>query len=491
MSNPKSRTWPTPPINFDNTYAKLPGNFHTHLAPVPVANPRLIKINFDLAAELGIDGDFLGSSEGLEILSGNIVTEGSTPLAMAYGGHQFGNWAGQLGDGRAILLGEVLNIDGVRYDIQLKGSGQTPYSRGGDGRAWIGPVLREYVISEAMAALGIPTTRALAAVSTGQDVMREDIFPGAILTRVSRGHIRVGTFEYFASKNDVPSLKILADYVIDRHYPNARIAANPYLSLLESVITAQARLIAMWMGVGFIHGVMNTDNMSVFGETIDYGPCAFMDNYHPKTVYSYIDHGGRYAYANQPSIASWNLTSFASSILPLIDEDQEAATHLAQEAISKFSTLFNDAWESVLCKKIGIENPVKGDIEIARELLDIMAKNKLDFTNTFRRLSREQQDPCPDLEQWLKKWKTRLNLGKNEMAEVHGKMDLQNPAYIARNHRMEQMIAAALEGDYGPFEKMLKILGMPYDEQAENPENIAFQMPPRPHEVVKHTFCGT
>ncbi|MDH3335286.1 MAG: YdiU family protein, partial [Rhodospirillaceae bacterium] len=367
------------PFPFNNTYATLPGQFYSRLNPVPVKSPKLVKINSGLADELGVDNGFLSSNHGIDILAGNKIADGSAPIAMAYGGHQFGNWAGRLGDGRAILLGEVVNKNGARFDVQLKGSGPTPYSRGGDGRAWIGPVLREYLLSEAMAALGIPTTRALAAVTTGENVVREEILPGAILTRVSKGHVRVGTFEYFASNNDFASIKLLADYVIARNFPDAGKSDNPYLFMLESIITDQAKLIARWMGVGFIHGVMNTDNMSVFGETIDYGPCAFMDGYAPDTVYSFIDQNGRYAYANQPSIASWNLTSLASTLLHLIDEkDEDIAIEKAQNAINGFSDIFRNEWSAVLCKKIGIENPNSNDGDIAREFLDIMAANKAD-----------------------------------------------------------------------------------------------------------------
>ena len=487
------------PFPFDNTYASLPDQFHSRLNPVPVKNPGLVKINLALATELGIDADFLNTSSGIDILAGNKIASGSTPIAMAYGGHQFGNWAGRLGDGRAILLGEVVNNMGVRHDIQLKGSGRTPYSRGGDGRAWIGPVLREYVLSEAMAALGIPTTRALAAVTTGESVLREEPFPGAILTRVSRGHIRIGTFEYFASNNDFASIKLLADYVISRHYPDALENDNPYLFLLENIIANQAKLVAQWMGVGFIHGVMNTDNMSVFGETIDYGPCAFMDGYAPDTVYSFIDKNGRYAYANQPTIASWNLTSLASTLLNLIDTiDEDSAIEKAQNAINNFSNSFTDEWSSVLCKKIGIENPNSDDSNLAREFLDIMAASKADFTLSFRYLANELSGGGPNtkeiigesekLSSWLEKWKNRLSLEQTSSADIVLMMNKTNPAFIPRNHRIEQMIKVSLAGDYTEFEKMLKILSHPYDEQ---PQNAAYRLPPNDDEVVQNTFCGT
>lgn len=486
------------PFALDNTYASLPRQFHTVLNPVPVKSPKLVKLNIALAAELGIDADFLGSDHGIAILAGNKVAAGSTPIAMAYGGHQFGNWAGRLGDGRAILLGEVISKNAVRYDIQLKGSGPTPYSRGGDGRAWIGPVLREYVISEAMAALGIPTTRALAAVTTGEIVIREERHPGAILTRVSKGHVRIGTFEYFASNNDSSSIKLLADYVIARHYPDIASANNPYLALLERIIKGQAELVAQWMGVGFIHGVMNTDNMSVFGETIDYGPCAFMDGYDPNTVYSFIDQNGRYAYKNQPSIASWNLTSLASTMLELIDIDQDIAIEKAQNAINGFSEIFTNAWTSVFCKKIGIRNHKPNDGALVREFMDILAATKADFTLSFRRLGNELQgDNAPlaeingestEFSKWLEKWKHRLAEEKATTTQIQSMMNRVNPMFIPRNHRVEQMIAAALNDEYGEFEKMLKILSSPYEEQ---PENAKYQLPPTSDEVVRNTFCGT
>jgi len=488
------------PFPFNNTYANLPAQFYSRTDPVAVKNPKLIKINLSLANDLGVDGDFLASNHGVDILAGNKIADGSTPIAMAYGGHQFGNWAGRLGDGRAILLGEVINKNGARFDVQLKGSGPTPYSRGGDGRAWIGPVLREYVLSEAMAALGIPTTRALAAVTTGEKVVREEILPGAILTRVSKGHIRVGTFEYFASNNDFASIKLLADYVIARNFPDAVKSANPYLFMLENIITDQAKLIAQWMGVGFIHGVMNTDNMSVFGETIDYGPCAFMDGYAPDTVYSFIDQNGRYAYANQPSIASWNLTSLASTLLSLIDEnDEDVAIEKAQNAINSFSDIFRNEWSAVLCKKIGIKTQNPDDSDLAREFLDIMAASKADFTLSFRYLANELTD-SPDekifgiigkskkLSNWLDKWKNRLSQEKSTRAEIISMMNQTNPAFIPRNHRVEYMIKQAVGGNYFEFEKMLEILSHPYDEQ---PENAAYRMAPNDDEIVRNTFCGT
>ena len=487
---------------FDNSYARLPNNFYARLNPTPVSNPSLIKINHYLAVELGLDADFLESSTGIEILAGNAIADKSDPIATAYGGHQFGNWAGQLGDGRAILLGEVINTNGTRLDIQLKGSGPTPFSRSGDGRAWMGPVLREYVVSEAMAALNIPTTRALAAVATGDNVVRENIFPGAILARVASSHVRVGTFEYFAAQNDEQSLRLLADYVIERHYPNAFANAfdnkNPYLTLLENVISRQAKLISKWMSVGFIHGVMNTDNMSIYGETIDYGPCAFMDSYHPKTVFSYIDQMGRYAYENQPQIAGWNLAQFASSILPLINPDEALAVKLAKGAVDSFSDLFIDAWSMDLNKKIGLETRQQGDFQLGQDLLDIMANNNADFTLTFRGLGNilinndrsvhELFNNPAIFDKWETKWRSRLACEPNKLSEIGIAMQRVNPAFIPRNHQIEQMITSALDGDFGPFNTLIEILSNPYDDQ---PEYSNYQMPPQAEEIIKNTFCGT
>ena len=485
-------------FEFDNSYARLPNNFYAKLNPTPVSSPSLIKINHSLAIDLGLDADFLGSNAGIEILAGNAIADKSDPIATAYGGHQFGNWAGQLGDGRAILLGEVINTNGARLDIQLKGSGPTPFSRSGDGRAWMGPVLREYVVSEAMAALNIPTTRALAAVATGENVMRESIFPGAILTRVASSHVRVGTFEFFASQNDEQSLRLLADYVIDRHYPDALDADNPYLTLLENVISRQAKLISKWTGVGFIHGVMNTDNMSIYGETIDYGPCAFMDSYHPQTVFSYIDQMGRYAYENQPQIAGWNLAQFASTILPLINPDEELAIKLAKGAVNSFSDLFIDAWSMDLNKKIGLEMREQGDFQLAQDLLDIMANNNADFTLVFRGLGnilinndrsvRELFNNPAMFDEWETKWHTRLSREPNKLSEIGVAMHSVNPAFIPRNHQIEQMITSALGGDFRPFNTLIEILSNPYDDQ---PEYSSYQMPPQPEEAIKNTFCGT
>jgi len=492
-------------FRFDNTYSKLPERFYARLDPTPVQEPGIIKVNRLLARRLGLDPNFLETPTGANILAGNQVPEGAEPLAMAYAGHQFGGWVPQLGDGRAILLGEVIGSDGRRHDVHLKGAGQTPFSRNGDGRAWIGPVLREYIVSETMAALGIPTTRTLAAVTTGEAVMREATYPGAVLVRVASSHIRVGTFQFFDARQDVEALRLLSDHVIDRHYPEARDSQNPYLALLEGVIARQATLIAKWMAVGFIHGVMNTDNMSISGETIDYGPCAFMDIYHPETVFSSIDHMGRYAYGNQPKIAHWNLSCFTSSILPLIDPNEEAAVEAATDKLNSFSEQFNSTWASYLGSKVGLLDHQDGDAGLAQELLDCMAVNKADFTLTFRRLcdlsnqkdfeNDSQDEPFTALfedqsmaEGWLVKWRARLSQEGRSQLERQTAMRAMNPAYVPRNHRVEEIIAAALEGDFHPFEKFIDILSRPFDDQ---PRNIDFQNPPLPEEIVRETFCGT
>ena len=373
-------------FHFDNSYAQLPERFYASLPPSPVPRPRLIRLNEELARHLGLDPGQLGNESGIEILAGNRVPDGATPLAMAYAGYQFGGWVPQLGDGRAILLGEVIDVDGVRRDIQLKGAGRTPFSRMGDGRAVLGPVLREYIVSEAMAALGIPTTRSLAAVFTGEEIMRETLLPGAVLTRIAGSHVRVGTFQYFSARRDVEALRLLADYVITRHYPELKGAVEPYLALLGAVIDRQASLVADWQLVGFIHGVMNTDNMSIAGETIDYGPCAFMDDFHPETVFSSIDHMGRYAYRNQPSIAHWNLAGFAQTLLPFVSDDQEDAVAKATKVVNTFPERFQAFYAPGLRRKIGLADIREGDDELAQSLLSSMADSRADFTLTFRGL---------------------------------------------------------------------------------------------------------
>jgi len=486
---------------FDNSYARLPERFFARVNPAPRENQSLIKLNDSLARELGADPDWLRSDAGIEVLSGRTMAEGSEPIAMAYAGHQFGNFVPQLGDGRAILLGEVIDRHGRRQDIQLKGAGQTPFSRNGDGQAALGPVLREYVVSEAMAALGIPTTRALAAMTTGEPVYRETALPGAVIVRVASSHVRIGTFQYFAARGDTDAVRELADHVIARHYPAAAEAGSPYLALLEDVIAAQAGLVAQWMLVGFIHGVMNTDNMSVAGETIDYGPCAFMDTYDPETVFSSIDQFGRYAYANQPAIALWNLTRFAETLLPLLAPDEGPAIAIAENALADFAPRFREAHHSGMLRKIGIAHPSDGDAELAGAILEAMADNKVDFTLFFRRLSEaiepgngEDQlrslfaDPaaCDNL---LQQWRARLD-GEPGDAGIHrATMKAANPVYIPRNHRVEEVIKAAIKSsDFAPFEELLTVLSKPFEARDEF---ARYEDPPLEHERVRATFCGT
>ena len=485
---------------FRNSYARLPDRFFERLAPTPVAAPRLIKLNEKLALELGLHPEALATPKGIEVLAGNRVAVNSEPLAMAYAGHQFGNFVPQLGDGRAILLGEVIDRNGVRRDIQLKGSGPTRFSRMGDGRAALGPVLREYIVSEAMAALGIPTTRSLAAVLTGETVRRETLLPGAVLTRVASSHIRVGTFQFFAARGDIEALKNLADHVIERHYPEASGAPNPYRALLDLVIGRQVDLIANWMLVGFIHGVMNTDNMSIAGETIDYGPCAFMDAYDPATVYSSIDEGGRYAFGNQPRIAQWNLARLAETLLPLLASHQDEAIKHAQAAIDAIGPDFEQAYGSGLRRKIGLFQSKPEDAGLIEDLLERMTENRADFTLTFRALC--DSAVCAEndtavrvlfnnpaaFDEWAVKWRARLAEDGGDPSARREAMRAVNPQYIPRNHRVEEAIAEAVRGDYAPFETLVAVLSKPFDDQ---PEFARYADPPRPEEVVHQTFCGT
>jgi uncharacterized protein YdiU (UPF0061 family) len=455
---------------FDNTYARLPDRFFARLAPTPVSAPRLVKLNRALALELGLDPEALASPDGVEILAGNRLAEGSEPIALAYAGHQFGNFVPQLGDGRALLLGEVVDRSGRRRDIQLKGSGPTPFSRNGDGRAALGPVLREYIISEAMAALGIPTTRSLAAVITGEPVFREDTLPGAVLTRVAASHIRVGTFQFFAARGDVEGVRLLADHVIARHYPDA----GSYRGLFEKVISAQAELVAKWLGVGFIHGVMNTDNMSIAGETIDYGPCAFMDAYNPETVFSSIDRHGRYAYGKQPQIAGWNLARFGETLLPLFDPDQDKALAQANESLQSYGERFGRAYLGVLRRKFGLFTEQDSDGELAKGFLKLLMDNGTDYTQAFRRLSQGEM-PVDD-GGWAGLYRARLALEPEHEAGRRAAMLRTNPAYIPRNHRVEAALAAAVkDDDYGPFEELLAVLAKPFEER---PPFAAYADPP-------------
>ena len=492
-----------PPFAFDNSYARLPERFFARLTPTPAPAPRLVRLNETLARHLGIDPDRLAAPEGVQMLAGNRLPDGAEPLAMAYAGHQFGSFVPQLGDGRALLLGEVQDRGGVRRDIQLKGAGRTPFSRMGDGRAPLGPVLREYIVSEAMAALGISTTRALAAVTTGENIRREGLHPGAVLTRVARSHVRVGTFEFFASRGDVDAVRRLADYVMARHYPNAAASEQPYRALLQTVIDGTAELIASWQLIGFIHGVMNTDNTSIAGETIDYGPCAFMDTFHPTTVYSSIDVSGRYAYGNQPRIAHWNLARFAQALLPLLGDDGDDAVAAAQGAIDIFPARFEAAYHAGLRRKLGLAEKREGDHELARDLLNIMAENKADFTLTFRRLSDAANAGGPEadgpvrgrfynpsaFDVWAARWRQRLAQEGGTRADRRAAMRTVNPAFIPRNHRVEMAIAAVqYGGDVTPLDELLTVLAAPYDDQ---PEFAHYAAPPQAHEMVCETFCGT
>ena len=469
-------------IPFDNSYARLPPQFYARLDPTPVAEPRLLALNTGLAEALGLDADWLASPEGVAVLAGNTVPEGAEPLAQAYAGHQFGNWVPQLGDGRAILLGEVVDRQGGRRDIQLKGSGPTPFSRMGDGRAWLGPVLREYLVSEAMHAMGIPTTRSLAAVATGETILRERPLPGAVLTRVARSHIRVGTFQFFYAREDRAGLEALTRHAIARHYP----AADGALGLLHAVIAAQAELIAAWMAVGFIHGVMNTDNMSIAGETIDYGPCAFMDAYDPGQVYSSIDRHGRYAYNRQPDIAVWDLAQLATALLPLIDDDKERAVETATEALHGFAPIFQAAHLRRFRAKLGLRREEPEDPALIARLLDVMAAEGADFTNTFRALA-EGRPLAPAFADWIAAWEARSEREAAEPAERAALMRGASPAVIPRNHRIEAAIEAATAGDLAPFHALGAALARPF----EPPQDAALAEPPRAEEEVLQTFCGT
>ena len=472
-----------PAIAFDNSYSRLPATMYAGVMPTPVEAPRLIKVNTGLAAELGIDLARLSA----EVAVGNALPHGAAPLAQAYAGHQFGGFVPQLGDGRAILLGEVIDTSGKRRDIQLKGAGQTPFSRRGDGRAALGPVLREYLVSEAMHALGLPTTRALMAATTGEKVYREQVLPGAVLTRVAASHIRVGTFQYFAVRRDLESLRALADHVIARHYPQLAGAANPYLALLDAVIMAQAALVARWVQVGFIHGVMNTDNMTISGETIDYGPCAFMDAYDPATVFSSIDEGGRYAYDNQAPIAQWNLARLAETLLTLIDADLDTAVRIATERIENFPAIYIRHWLKGFRAKIGLISEEDGDMALIQALLDQMQLARADFTLTFRRLARGED--VPELAAWTPPWRQRLISDPQSTEDRLALMRGVNPAVIPRNHLVEEMIAAAVtHGDYAPFETMLEALSRPHDEQ---PSGSRYAAAPPQRDEAYRTFCGT
>jgi serine/tyrosine/threonine adenylyltransferase len=488
-----------PLFNFDNTFARNLEGFFVSCKAESSSAPKFIQFNHTLAEELGLDPIALDSKAGLEIFSGNVIPEGSEPLAQGYAGHQFGGFSPQLGDGRALLLGEVINTRQQRRDIQLKGSGRTPFSRGGDGKATLGSVLREYLIGEGMHALGIPTTRALAAVTTGDEVYRETPLPGAVLTRVAASHIRVGTFEFGAARGDVDKVQKLADYAISRHYPDTAKAKNPYLEFFTAVTHAQAALVADWMNIGFIHGVMNTDNMTISGETIDYGPCAFMDSYASGTVFSSIDRQGRYAYANQPTILSWNLTRLAETLIRFVDSNKDRAVELLTETIQRIQPLYETYWLDGMRAKIGLSTKDSLDLELINDLLLIMEKGHADFTLVFRRLSqalrgnsnavRQLFEEPNTFDTWAQRWKTRL--GKEEIAlEINAQaMDQVNPIYIPRNHKVEEALVAAVDqGDMTPFSKLLAVLSHPFDEVTGNED---YAMPAPVSDMPYKTFCGT
>jgi uncharacterized protein YdiU (UPF0061 family) len=486
---------------FDTTFASLPERFYSYAQPTAVANATPIIDNQKLAQELGIDPQWLASDEALQVLAGNQTAMGSAPMAQAYAGHQFGSFNPQLGDGRAHLLGEIVAPDGQRFDLQLKGSGPTPYSRRGDGRSPLGPVIREYLLSEAMATLEVPTTRSLAAVATGESVMRQGPAPGAVLTRIAPSHIRVGTFEYFAMQGDENAVKTLADYCLKRHFPHLMQHPQPYLSLLNAVIERQAKLIAQWQGFGFIHGVMNTDNMLICGATVDYGPCAFMDHFDPEKVFSSIDRQGRYRYNQQPGIGQWNLARLAQALLPLLHTDSEQALVDAQQALDNYVKHYGAAYQAVMSNKLGISQPQADDQVLTEQLLAIMAEHQLDFTLCFRylldqvateatHLPLKEAFSAPDaLVLWQQQWQQRLASDPQNQAQQYQQMKLANPAFIARNHQVELAIRAAEDkGDYEPFYALLKVVQAPHDY---HPSLIDYALAPTPSETVMNTFCGT
>ena len=477
---------------FDNTYSKLPDTMLSKLAPIPVKSPKIVILNSSLSKELELDFSNINNEDLASIFSGNKLPEGSDTIAQAYAGHQFGHFT-MLGDGRAIVIGEHLSKNNQRFDIQFKGSGKTPFSRNGDGRAALGPMLREYIISEAMHALNIPTTRSLAVVKTGETVMRETPLIGAILTRVAESHIRVGTFQYAVTSKDKNDLKALFDYTMNRHYPNLKNSKNPAIELLKIVIEKQTKLIVDWMRVGFIHGVMNTDNMTISGETIDYGPCAFMDNYDPETVFSSIDYQGRYAFFNQPGIAKWNLARFAESLIPLINDNKDKAIEMATECINNFATVYQKFWLEMMRKKLGLKGEEIKDEGLIVELLSWMHKNKADYTNTFCFLMNEkiQDDKIynnQDFINWKNQWQERLKLHNNSMEKSLKTMRSANPIVIPRNHKVEEALESANKDDMKPMLNLIKILTKPYNKQ----EKIVSYQSPAPASNTKYqTFCGT
>ena len=485
------------PIIFDNSYIKLPERFYAKQSPVPVSSPGLIAVNHALAENLGIDPLWLESDEGVKVIAGNQLADGSDPIATVYAGHQFGHWNPRLGDGRAILLGEVIARDGIRYDIQLKGSGITPYSRNGDGRAPLGPIIREYIVSEAMAALGIPTSRTLAAVTTGDAVYRESRLDGGVLARVAKSHIRIGTLQYFASVDDIEGLKLLVDHVIERHYPEVITSHNPVLSMFEQIMQRIAHLIARWQSIGFIHGVMNTDNMLLSGETIDYGPCAFMDTFDSAALYSAIDHQGRYAYRNQPPISHWNLACLGQALAPLLSDEVEKATEMVQNALNQFPDLYHSEYLQIFSQKLGLTSSQEDDEQLIQDFLDLLEANQSDFTLAFRRLSellinvdniKSLFDFPEPFDDWLARWQARCALENISSEDRHRQMISINPAFIPRNHLVEQAIDKAYTSDLSMFHRLNLRLSKPFEYDSSDHD---LATPPRPEQIVKQTFCGT
>ena len=487
-----------PVFTFDNSFVRDVTGMFEPGQPTPAPAPKLLQLNHALATELGVDAHALRAPDGVAILVGNAIPDGGCPVAQAYAGHQFGRYSPRLGDGRALLLGEVVDTNARRRDLHLKGSGRTRFSRGGDGKAAVGPMLREYVIGEAMHALGIPTTRALAVVATGDRIMRDTLLPGAVLARVAASHIRVGTFQYAAAHDDPTMLKRLADHAIARHYCQAAEAENPYLAFFAGVVDAQASLIARWMLVGFIHGVMNTDNMTISGETIDYGPCAFMDSFDPATVFSSIDHGGRYAYGNQPEIAQWNLARLAEALLPLLAADTDAAVAAATDVLRCFSDLYHHHWRAGMQAKLGLLDDRHGDSELIDDLLAILHAQRVDYTSCFRALSSSARGDATRahalfgdsaaFETWSTRWWARLSSQATAASVIADAMDRVNPAYIPRNHRVEEALSAASDGDLGPFRRLVDVLAQPFDERPGMEEYAA---PAPPSFGPYRTFCGT
>jgi serine/tyrosine/threonine adenylyltransferase len=487
-----------PLFEFDNSFVRDLEGLYEPWRAAPAPAPRLLVLNKDLATELGVDADALRAPEGVAVLVGNATSDGASPVAQAYSGHQFGRFSPRLGDGRALLLGEVLDVLGRRRDLHLKGSGPTPFARSGDGKAAVGPMLREYVIGEAMHSLGIRTTRALAVVATGEQIARDTMLPGAVLTRVAASHLRVGTFEYAAAHGDPTLVRRLSDHAIVRHYPYAVEAKKPYLSFFEGVVDAQASLVARWMLVGFIHGVMNTDNMTISGETIDFGPCAFMDAFDPATVFSSIDHSGRYAYGNQPQIAQWNLARLAETLLPLFDVDTDAAIAAAADVLQSFTARYHGYWADGMRAKLGLGNAQRGDGELIDDLLALLHAQKVDFTLFFRALPSSvlgEAAPARSLfvegsafDAWAVRWREMLSCQTRDPQTIAAAMDRVNPVYIPRNHQVEEALAAATDDDLGPLRRLVGVLAEPFNERFGLEPYAA----PAPQSFGPYrTFCGT